>query len=79
MERKDIKDLVFSKEAAAAIKDLRERLRNFSRLIGRSEEPEVWAEVQTDGSLKVKIKSKTAQGQATVDLDIPSGHWKYTQ
>lgn len=78
-EKVDLEKIAFSPEVQAAIADVKKRLENVSRLIGRNENLEIWGELGEGGVLKIIFKLPTAQGQALGALEVPAGHWQKKQ
>ncbi len=68
---------IFSAEAEGAINELITRLRLFSKMIKKNEEPSTFAVLKEDEVLEINISVNTAKGKVNVKLDIPQDHWEY--
>ena len=78
--RIEFDNLLFTQEAGAAIMGIMERLTAFSQVAGSGKEPDIWGEVESDGSLTVKMTVRTKSGgEVKGDLGIPADHWGYSQ
>ena len=72
----NLSNVLFSKEAEKAINELKVRLRLFSKIIKRNEEPFVLATLGENGILKINVSIKSAKGKVDASIDIPSEYWK---
>ena len=75
----EMEKIVLSDEAKSAVEELRGRLRQFSRLIKKNQEPETWAEARSDGVLIVYVKVYTSKGKVEATVEVPANHWSYKQ
>ncbi|MDP2709491.1 MAG: hypothetical protein Q8O93_05650 [bacterium] len=71
--------IVLSAEAKSAVEELRDRLRQFSRLIKKNQEPETWGEMRADGVLIVYVRVYSSKGKVEATVEIPADHWSYKQ
>ena len=76
MSRLEMGEIFLSTAAETAVEDLKSRLRHFSRLTKKKQEPEIWAQLDADGVLIIKVKVATSKGQVIAEVKISPEHWE---